>query len=587
MSNSATNPIAYRFDTSTPREYFILENRQRTGFDQNIPGTGLLIYRVSVTDQEIRANKVNTGHPQKVYPVCASATVNPGGTPASYGSINSAGCPFPGALNKTSFTDYTIPGATAWNGNNTLKPLTEIQEQAGVVSFRFSMPDTEPVSNFQAVVENQNTVRLTWNKPAGDVIGYNIYRNNLLLIRLLDNNHNSYIQHNVGSGNHYYCVTAIYDNKESIPICKEVRIINSPIDGNAPVVQKLEARNINENKDIELKWQSPFVSDWVSHAKNITHFIYYNNINRFTSAARFTVEDLRNLYGSKLTKVRFRVNNTDCKYAIQIWLPDKEKLPGAPVINQAVTNLTVNNPSDKIVEVTLNTPVSLVSNKELWIGIQYELNPMTFVAGIERGNIAPDRNWILVDNKWTRMEDFSSNADFNWSISGYLQFDNSFLTAPAAFDWLRSSNTLATNYIIYRNNQKIATTKQSIFIDSKPESGHHIYCISIAYDDGKESEPVCVEAISSNNTSLIQDNLLNEEIAIYPNPIKKGENLIIHCDPNSILTLSLFNASGQLMHQEQITGPVFYKKMDFEPGIYLLQIRNGSKTITQRIIINN
>jgi M6 family metalloprotease-like protein len=94
MPNSAENAVAYRYNTSMNGEYFILENRQKVGFDQYIPGSGLLIYRVSITDNDIRNNSVNTGHPQKVYPVCASANTNPTSTPSSYGSINSAECTF-------------------------------------------------------------------------------------------------------------------------------------------------------------------------------------------------------------------------------------------------------------------------------------------------------------------------------------------------------------------------------------------------------------------------------------------------------------------------------------------------------------
>ena len=163
MPNSAENAVAYRYDTSTPGEYFILENRQKTGFDQYVPGTGLLIYHVSITNADINNNTVNTKHPQKMYPVCASTTTNPTGTPDSYGNINSAGCPFPGSSNNTSFTDYTIPAAISWNGSNTAKPVTEIQEQSGAISFQFA----EPVSNLQAAVVNPEEEINIYPNPVG------------------------------------------------------------------------------------------------------------------------------------------------------------------------------------------------------------------------------------------------------------------------------------------------------------------------------------------------------------------------------------------------------------------------------------
>ena len=580
MANSAQNPVAYRYDTSTPREYYILENRQKKGFDQSIPGNGLLIYHVSVTDADIRNNNVNSRHPQKVYPVCASASSNPTGTPSSYGNINSSGCPFPGSSGNKSFTDYTIPSATAWNGSNTVKPITEISVQNEIVSFRFLMPDAEPVINCQAIVENQNTVKISWNKPSEDVTGYNIYRNNLLLIKLIGKNNTSYTQYNVIAGNHNYCVTALYNNKESAPVCKEVKINNSSIDSNAPVVQKLNARNINGDKDIELRWQSPFVNDWMTHAGTLNGWCFYaTSSNQFVSVARFSTDDLLKFHGSKLTKVRFSIYNTNCKHTLQVWIKDPlASVPGDPIINQPVINPS--NPNNNF-EITLNSPVILTSDKELWIGIKYELNPLQVVAGYDAGPMLQNRNFIFMDNKWYNV---SAKDDFNWFISGYLQFDDNFLKASES-DWLRSSNALATNYVIYRNNQKIATTTQPVYVDLKPAFGNHIYCVSIAYDNGKESESVCVEATSTNNTSLVTVNNKDEEINIYPNPVKKGENLTILFDSQTVSTFSLYTTSGILIHQESINQPVYHKKMDFEPGIYLINIVNNEKTFTQRIII--
>jgi M6 family metalloprotease-like protein len=117
----------YRYNTATTNEYYLMETRVQTGFDASIPGEGLLIYHVhSNIASALISNTINVGHPQMMYPVCASATTNPGSSPSSYGSINSAGCPFPGSSNKTSFTDATTPSAQSWAGANTNQPLTNI-----------------------------------------------------------------------------------------------------------------------------------------------------------------------------------------------------------------------------------------------------------------------------------------------------------------------------------------------------------------------------------------------------------------------------------------------------------------------------
>jgi M6 family metalloprotease-like protein len=585
MASSATDAVAYRYDTSTSGEYFILENRQKKGFDSYVPGSGLLIYHVSVTDADISANTVNNKHPQKIYPVCASATSNPTGTVASYGNINSQGCPFPGTSGNTSFTDYTIPSAISWKGANTLKPVTEIKEQNSLISFNFMKPDAEPVTNLQTTVTGQS-IKLTWTKPVDDnVIGYNIYRDEALLIKLTGKDNTAYTQYNVSSGTYNYCVTALYTGKESSPVCQTTTVSNSSTGGsNYLTIQNLTAQNINGNKDIQIDWQSPFVSDWMTIAQGLNYLNYLNdNVTQFSAVARYTTDDLQKFQGSTLTKVRFAIGNLNCKYTIQVWTKDPglDSYPSTPIVSQAVTNPT--KTSDNF-EVTLNSPVTVAANKEIWIGIQYALNPMTYVAGSDAGPMVEDRNFSYYGNKWYAMA--SGDKSTNWYIAGYMDFGSNTLNAPAN-EWLRSTTATtatATKYIVYRDNQKIGEATQSNYVDSQPAYGSHIYCVSIAYNDGKESEQQCVEAFSSFNVDvpkIIQEG----EINIYPNPIKKGDNLIIHCESNTVSTLSIYGISGQLIQQEQITGTEVQKRMDFEPGMYVLQIKNNTGTFIRKIII--
>jgi len=573
MPNSAMNPVAYRYDTSTPGEYYILENRQKIGFDQYVPGSGLLIYHVSINRADSMNNTVNNRHPQEMYPVCASATTNPTGTVDSYGNINSDGCPFPGTSGNTSFTDYSIPAATAWSGVNTLKPVTEIQQQSGTVSFKFMMPDVNPVTTLSATVTNQ-TVQLSWAKPSEDVIGYGIYRDNLPLIQLTGKDNVSYSQNNVKSGTYNYCVTALYTGKESTSFCKSVTVAGSQIDDSYLSVSNLSAKIINNNKDVQLNWESPYVSNWVSNAGGLYQWIYYDT-TQFVTATRFAQEDVQNFLESKLTKVRFSLYNTACKHTVQIYLANVgSTAPRTPNYTQLVTNPTA--PDDNF-EVTLNTPVDIVSNQEVWIGVKYELDPMTFVAGADNGPAVQDRNFIYIDKWYTP----AVSDDFNFFISGYLQFDNTHLSPPAD-TWLRSGKP--TTYVIYRDNVKLTTTTDRQYVDPQPPAGYHIYCVTVAYDDGKESEPVCVQA-SNVITAIVPVNNSDGEINIYPNPINKGETLVIHCDYDAVSTLSVYTVSGQLLQQEQMTGSVYNKKMDFDPGIYLLQIKNNTKTFMRKIIV--
>ena len=138
MPNSTQNSVAYRINTGNGNEHYILENKQKVGFNASVPGNGLLIYHVH---SAIGSSNINTTHPQKMYPVCASSSVAiPTGGSSSYGNINSAGCPFPGTSNKTSFSGTSTPRMFYWT--NTViddKPITEITQNSSTktVSFKF------------------------------------------------------------------------------------------------------------------------------------------------------------------------------------------------------------------------------------------------------------------------------------------------------------------------------------------------------------------------------------------------------------------------------------------------------------------
>ena len=145
VANVTVNPVIgnqsfYQINSTTSGEYWIMENRQQTGFDAYIPGHGLMVYHVhSTVASASSSNNINATYPQKMYPVCANATSNPGTTAATYGTINGTGCPFPGSGAKTSFTDATTPNMKSWAGANTAKPMTSIAENATskVITFSF------------------------------------------------------------------------------------------------------------------------------------------------------------------------------------------------------------------------------------------------------------------------------------------------------------------------------------------------------------------------------------------------------------------------------------------------------------------
>lgn len=86
MQAVTDGPVAYVINTMRDGDYFVLENRQKSGFDRSLPGHGLVIYHAdeSRIAPRVNLNKVNSSSEQGLYTVCASANTLPGTTPESY-----------------------------------------------------------------------------------------------------------------------------------------------------------------------------------------------------------------------------------------------------------------------------------------------------------------------------------------------------------------------------------------------------------------------------------------------------------------------------------------------------------------------
>ncbi len=172
MPDVTTNPVVYKYNTTTDGEYFLLENRQQNGFNTSCPGHGLMIYRKGAADYSVSGNKT---HPQGFYVVSANATAAiPTSDVASYGTLNSAFCPFPGTGGKTEFTDATIPSAKSLAGANTNYPLTNIAENSGVISFCFNGCATvNSILNFNAIAASSTQINLSWLNSVNVIIARN------------------------------------------------------------------------------------------------------------------------------------------------------------------------------------------------------------------------------------------------------------------------------------------------------------------------------------------------------------------------------------------------------------------------------
>ena len=169
----------YKLSTSTPNEYYLLENRQ----DVNLPGTGLVVYHVSAEiENHINSNDINVTHKQNMYVVDANNQVEKSamGTPESYGNINSPNATFRSTDSQNMyFTSTSLPSNCAWDGDTTYnKNVCFISEEMidGEKCIKFVLnPEIEgpdvlcdsAIYSLKHIPSSNVTIEWTYTRPSG------------------------------------------------------------------------------------------------------------------------------------------------------------------------------------------------------------------------------------------------------------------------------------------------------------------------------------------------------------------------------------------------------------------------------------
>ena len=142
------NNEAYMLKTPVDKEFFLLENRQQTGWDAMLPGHGMLVFRVDSTNLEVwESNKVNATPSHNYYELLRAGNSTSGAQ---------ASDPFPGTSNIMTLNNSTTPSLCTWNGTYNTFGLTEITETNGVINFTVNKE-----GNVEMLVEDFETMGST------------------------------------------------------------------------------------------------------------------------------------------------------------------------------------------------------------------------------------------------------------------------------------------------------------------------------------------------------------------------------------------------------------------------------------------
>ncbi|WP_243347546.1 M6 family metalloprotease domain-containing protein [Parabacteroides sp. FAFU027] len=170
-----TNPQPAPGENDT--EWFYLENRQQTGWDSYIPGHGLVITHVDLSDSAfVKYWNNGLGNAYASHP-CYDLLEADG--IANYASRS--GDPFPGTSGRTDFTDSGIPNSLSREGVATATPVTQITESSNLISFivgkgvkSISTAVTETVGDNLAIISQNGEIRLNGLVTGASASLYNV-----------------------------------------------------------------------------------------------------------------------------------------------------------------------------------------------------------------------------------------------------------------------------------------------------------------------------------------------------------------------------------------------------------------------------
>ncbi len=141
--------VARIIPSGDPDEFFLLENRQQTGWDTYIPGHGMLIWHIDYDAGRWADNTVNNNAKHQ----CVDIEEADGKRSA----YDRDGDSFPGSKGVTSFTDDTTPSMRLWSGKALNLPITDIEEDSlGIITFKVIPGEVEGIAD----ITHGNNIRI-------------------------------------------------------------------------------------------------------------------------------------------------------------------------------------------------------------------------------------------------------------------------------------------------------------------------------------------------------------------------------------------------------------------------------------------
>lgn len=540
----------YRINTATANEYYLIENRQRKKFDRNLPGSGMMVYHAHAN---LSYWNINTKHPQRLYPVCAAAAYQqPNSTPSSYGNVNGSECPFPGAYNRTTLSDYTTPWIRDWDTNLTNIALNHIWANGEQIYFKLNNAMPEPLS-ITASGASDNSIALNWQK---------------------------------------------YSSYNVMVVCSKNNSFSTPADSNYKVGDVLD---LNDSV-IYVGSASSFTHKNLDF--NSTYFYkIYTKINNTTYSNG--IETYANTYCSAIDA--FPYNETFDSELSECW--SQENIENTSLWQTENSYLICKSNGEKNITRVVLPPFNFDSCSSAVMKIK--MNNMAFnTTGPDAMSV-----WYKAKStaNWKRLQHFNTTTNAELII-GLQELSNFYLISLVAET--DSGSGIKVDYInieTFADSGFIVAASTNGFGSISPDGISHFnagdsavftitprlnYVVDTVYVNGKsvtiDGDSFKISNISANHTlyatfvpkiGIEQPEYADSKISIYPNPTR--DNVVLTNNHSGITYFTVYDISGKAI----TTGSILpYAQTNvcttnLRKSIYLIRFLNSEFEKTEKLII--
>lgn len=166
MPNAEFNPNIYRMwkNGQGNKEFFLIENRQKTGFDAGLPNSGLCIFHVD-NNMGGNTNEWYPGHTSSGHFRVAMIQADGQYTLERNGNRGDEGDPYPGSTKNNTFNSVSFPSSLDYTNNFTNIAFHNITEKNGIINLDLFVND-----NLNPAARLVNFLPHELNQPADTLI---------------------------------------------------------------------------------------------------------------------------------------------------------------------------------------------------------------------------------------------------------------------------------------------------------------------------------------------------------------------------------------------------------------------------------